>query len=118
MPDPVVETFDRVDVAFYEADAAEISSLELDKAAGVEAALSVLGVEDPFVLVMGDSKTDLRVMEWVDDRDAGVSAAPEHASEAVLDHVRANGDLVFRRGAAAEMLRTAHVVNILAGLDT
>ena len=118
VPDPVTETFDRVDVAFYEADAAEISSLELDKAAGVEAALSVLGVEDPFVLVMGDSKTDLRVMEWVDDRDAGVSAAPEHASEAVLDHVRANGDLVFRRGAAAEMLRTAHVVNVLAGLDS
>ena len=117
VPDPVTETFDRVDVAFYEADAAEISSLELDKATGVEAALSVLGVEDPFVLVMGDSKTDLRVMEWVDDRDAGVSAAPDHASEAVLDHVRATDDLVFRRGAAAEMLRTAHVVNVLAALD-
>jgi hydroxymethylpyrimidine pyrophosphatase-like HAD family hydrolase len=117
VPDPVAETFDRVDVAFYEGDAAEISSLELDKATGVEAALSVLGVADPFVLVMGDSKTDLRVMEWVDDRGAGVSAAPDHASESVLDHVRATDDLVFRRGAAAEMLRTAHVVNVLAALD-
>jgi hydroxymethylpyrimidine pyrophosphatase-like HAD family hydrolase len=117
VPDPVTETFDRVDVAFYEGDAAEISSLELDKATGVEAALSVLGVADPFVLVMGDSKTDLRVMEWVDDRGAGVSAAPDHASESVLDHVRATDDLVFRRGAAAEMLRTAHVVNVLAALD-
>jgi HAD superfamily hydrolase (TIGR01484 family) len=117
VPDPVAETFARVDVAFYEADAAEISSLELDKAAGVEAALSVLGIEDPFVLVMGDSKTDLRVMEWVAERDAGVSAAPDHASDAVLDHVRGRDDLVFRRGAAAEMLRTAHVVNVLAGLE-
>ena len=118
VPDPVAETFDRVDVAFYEGDAAEISSLELDKATGVEAALSVLGVEDPFVLVMGDSKTDLRVMEWIDERGAGVSAAPDHASESVLDHVRATDDFVFRRGAAAEMLRTAHVVNILAALDS
>ncbi len=117
VPDPVTETFERVDVAFYEADAAEISSLELDKAAGVEAALSVLGIDDPFVLVMGDSKTDLRVMEWVTERGAGVSAAPDHASEAVLEHVRATDDLVFRRGAAAEMLRTAYVVNVLAGLD-
>jgi hydroxymethylpyrimidine pyrophosphatase-like HAD family hydrolase len=116
VPDPVVETFDRVDVAHYEADAAEISSLELDKAAGVEAALSVLGVDDPFVLVMGDSKTDLRVMEWVAARGAGVAAAPEHASESVLDHVRATDDLVFDRGDAAAMLRTALVVNVLDGM--
>jgi len=117
VPDPVAGTFDRVDVAFYRADAAEISSLELDKAAGVEAALSVLGIDDPFVLVMGDSKTDLRVMEWVAERDCGVAAAPEHASDAVLDHVRATDDLVFDRGDAAAMLRTALVVNVLAGLD-
>ena len=117
VPDPVAETFERVDVAFYRADAAEISSLELDKAAGVEAALSVLGLDDPFVLVMGDSKTDLRVMEWVAERDCGVSAAPAHASESVLDHVRAGDDLVFDRGGAAAVLRTATVVNAFAALD-
>jgi HAD-superfamily hydrolase, subfamily IIB len=117
VPDPVAGVFGRVDVAFYRADAAEISSLELDKAAGVDAALSVLGVDDPFVLVMGDSKTDLRVMEWVAARDCGVAAAPEHASESVLEHVRSTDDLVFDRGDAAAVLRTALVVNVLAGLD-
>lgn len=117
VPDPVVAQFERIDVAYYEADAAEISPLGLDKADGVDAALDVLGVEDPFVLVMGDSKTDLRVMEWVEARGCGVAAAPEHASESVLAHVRATDDLVFDRGDAAAMLRTALVVNALAGLD-
>ena len=63
VPDDLVAVFERIDVAYYHADAAEIGSLELNKVAGVEAALDVLDVEDPFVTVMGDSKSDLRVME-------------------------------------------------------
>ncbi|MFB6160680.1 MAG: HAD family hydrolase [Haloferacaceae archaeon] len=116
VPAPVVDLFERIDVAFYEADAAEISPLELDKSVGVEAALDVLGVEDPFVLVMGDSKTDLRVMRWAAANDAGVAAAPEHATADVLEHVRATDDLVFRRGDAASVLRIALVSNVLADL--
>jgi hydroxymethylpyrimidine pyrophosphatase-like HAD family hydrolase len=117
VPAALAARFDRVDVAYYHADAAEVSSLELDKVVGVEAALSVLDAPDAFVLVMGDSKSDLRVMEWAAERDRGVAAAPTHASADVLDHVRATDELVFERGDAASVLRTAYVVNLLASLD-
>ena len=117
VPEPFREFFERIDVAYYEADAAEVGSLELNKVVGVEAALDVLGVDDPFALIMGDSKSDLRVMEWADEHGAGIAAAPEHASEDVLDHVTSTDDLVFDRGDAAEMLRTAYVLRRLAALD-
>jgi len=116
-PEAVRELFERVDVGYYEADAAEITSLELDKVAGVEAALEVLGVADPFVLVLGDSKSDLRVMDWAERNDRGVAAAPEHASEAVLEHVRATSDLTFAPGDAAEPLRLVYALNQLARLE-
>jgi len=113
---PVADALDRIDVAYYEADAAEVGSLELDKPTGVAAALDVLGLADPFMLVMGDSKSDLRVMEWAADRDAGIAAAPDHASPAVLDHVRATDGLVFDRGDAAAMLRTVYALDRIADL--
>ncbi|MFB6130150.1 MAG: HAD family hydrolase [Salinigranum sp.] len=116
LPDAVRETFERVDVAYYHADAAEIGSLELNKVVGVEAALDVLGVEDPFVVVMGDSKSDLRVMRWAEGNDRGIAAAPDHASPDVLDHVLATDELVFDRGDASEVLRTVYVLNLLAEL--
>jgi hydroxymethylpyrimidine pyrophosphatase-like HAD family hydrolase len=116
VPDDLVDTFERIDVAYYHADAAEIGSLELNKVAGVEAALDVLDVEDPFVTVMGDSKSDLRVMQWAEANDTGIGAAPNHASEDVLEHVMATDELVFDRGASAEMLRTVYVLNLLASL--
>lgn len=116
VPDDLVAVFERIDVAYYHADAAEIGSLELNKVAGVEAALDVLDVEDPFVTVMGDSKSDLRVMEWAEANDTGIAAAPDHASEDVLAHVMATDELVFDRGASAEMLRTVYVLNLLASL--
>ena len=113
VPEPVRERFDRIDVAYYRADAAEIGSLNLDKPTGVRAALGVLEVEDPFVLVMGDSKSDLRVMEWADRTDAGIAAAPSHASESVLAHVRATDDLVYDPGDAGSVLRIVSVLNRL-----
>ena len=116
VPEPVATLFDRIDVAYYPADAAEIGSLELDKVAGVEAAFDVLGVDDPFALVMGDSKSDLRVMEWVAEREAGISAAPDHASRGVLDHVIRTDELVFDQGRAGDVLRTVYALNRLAGL--
>jgi hydroxymethylpyrimidine pyrophosphatase-like HAD family hydrolase len=116
-PETVRALFERIDVGYYEADAAEITSLELDKVAGVEAALEVLGVADPFVLVLGDSKSDLRVMEWAERNDHGIAAAPEHASAAVLDHVRSTSDLVFPPGAAAVPLRFVYALNQMARLD-
>jgi len=96
------------------ADAAEITSLELDEVAGVEAALDVLDVRDPFLLVMGDSKSDLRVMEWAAERDAGIAAAPEHAAADVRSHVFDRDELVFARGQSATMLRTVYVLDLLA----
>jgi len=116
IPDAVAETFDRIDVAYYEADAAEIGSLELNKVVGVEAAFDVLGIDDPFALVMGDSKSDRRVMEWVAEHDAGIAAAPKHASQETLEHVLERDELVFGRGQSAEMLRTAYALNQLAGI--
>jgi hydroxymethylpyrimidine pyrophosphatase-like HAD family hydrolase len=117
VPAALARLFDRIDVAYYEADAAEIGSLELNKVAGVEAAFDVLGIDDPFAVVMGDSKSDLRVMEWVAEHGTGVAAAPEHASSAVLNHVMRTDDLVFDEGAAAEMLRTVYALNALSSLD-
>ncbi|NHN57959.1 MULTISPECIES: HAD family hydrolase [Halorussus] len=116
VPDPIQDTFERIDVAYYEADAAEIGSLELNKVVGVEAAFEVLGIDDPFAAVLGDSKSDLRVMEWVAENDAGIAAAPEHASRDVLDHVIRTDELVFDRGKAGDVLRTIFALNRLANL--
>jgi hydroxymethylpyrimidine pyrophosphatase-like HAD family hydrolase len=117
VPDSFTSLFERIDVAYYEADAAEVGSLELNKVVGVEAAFDVLDIEDPFALVMGDSKSDLRVMRWVEENDTGIAAAPNHASGDVLDHVMNTDELVFDRGGVAEMLRTAYAMNQLADLD-
>ena len=117
VPEAFEAAFDRIDVAYYEADAAEIGSLELNKAVGVESAFDVLGLDDPFALVMGDSKSDLRVMEWVESNDAGIAAAPEHSSPDVLKHVAGTDDLRFARGDAPEVLRTVYALNQLAALD-
>ncbi len=43
VPDALADVLERIDVAYYEADAAEIGSLELNKVVGVERALDVLG---------------------------------------------------------------------------
>ncbi|MCU4752826.1 HAD hydrolase family protein [Halobacteria archaeon AArc-curdl1] len=117
VPEPLAAVFERIDVAYYEADAAEVSSLELNKVAGVKRALEVLGVEDPFALVMGDSKTDLRVMEWVAENDAGIAAAPEHASSDTLDHVIRSDELIFAQGKSVDVLRTVYALNQLARLN-
>lgn len=115
IPNDVRDVLERVDVAYYEADAAEIASRELNKVVGVQGAFDVLDVEDPFALVMGDSKSDLRVMEWVAAEDAGIAAAPEHASERTLQHVTETDELVFDEGAADDVLRTVWAMNRLAG---
>ncbi|WP_411963417.1 HAD family hydrolase [Haloferax sp. YSMS24] len=113
VPYDVATTLDRVTIAYYHADAAELSAVDLNKAAGVEAALDVLGVDDPFVLMMGDSKSDLDVMEWAADEDSGIAAAPDHSSPGVLEHVRRTDDLVFDRGDAASVLRAVYALNLL-----
>ncbi|QLH78629.1 HAD family hydrolase [Halosimplex rubrum] len=117
VPAAVTEFLGRVDVAYYEGDAAEVVSRELDKPGGVEAAFEVLGVEDPFALVLGDSKSDLRVMEWIAEREAGIAAAPEHASTVVLDHVRERDDLVFPAGDAGDVLRTVYALDKLVAVE-
>ncbi len=117
VPEELGELFERIDVAYYEGDAAEIGSLELNKTIGVEAAFDVLDIADPFALVMGDSKSDLRVMEWVAANDAGIAAAPEHASLDVLDHVIRTDELVYDRGDAAEVLRIVYALNQLVRLQ-
>ncbi|MEZ3115048.1 HAD family hydrolase [Halobaculum sp. MBLA0147] len=113
VPDAAADLLGRLDVALYYADAAELAVRALDKAQGVAAALDVLGIDDPFVAVVGDSKSDLRAMEWAADRDAGIAAAPAHASERVLEHVRATDELVFPPGEAATLLRTIWALNCL-----
>ena len=117
LPPALADVLERIDVAYYEADAAEIGSLELNKVVGVERALSVLGVDDPFALVMGDSKSDLRVMEWAAENDAGIAAAPEHASEDTLEHVLETDELVFDRGKSVDVLQSIYALNRLARLQ-
>ncbi len=117
LPEAVVSLLERIDVAYYEGDAAEVGSLELNKVVGVDTALDVLGIDDPFAFIMGDSKTDLRIMEWAAEENLGIAAAPDHASEDVLAHVMATDDLVFNRGDAASMLETAYALRLLATLE-
>ena len=117
-PEQLESVFERVDVAYYEADAAEIGSLELNKVVGVRRALDVLGIDDPFCVVMGDSKSDLRVMQWVEEEDCGLAAAPAHSSRDVLDHVIRTDELVYEPGQAADILTTIATLNRLARLES
>jgi hydroxymethylpyrimidine pyrophosphatase-like HAD family hydrolase len=113
-PASLEDVLGRIDVGYYEGDAAEIGSLELSKVVGVEAAFDVLGIDDPFTIVMGDSKSDLRVMRWVRENESGIAAAPEHASQSVIDHVRSTDGLVFDQGRAGDILRTVYAMNRFA----
>ena len=117
-PEQLESVFERVDVAYYEADAAEIGSLELNKVVGVRRALDVLGIDDPFCVVMGDSKSDLRVMQWVEEQTFGLAAAPAHSSRDVLDHVIRTDELVYEPGQAADILTTIATLNRLARLES
>jgi len=117
VPDPVADLLERIDLAYYEGDAAEITSSELNKTVGVRAAFDALGIDDPFALVMGDSKSDLRVMRWIERTDAGIAAAPMHASGDVLEHARQTDELVFSPGEAGTVLRTVYALNLLASLE-
>ncbi|PSQ17590.1 HAD family hydrolase [Halobacteriales archaeon QS_8_69_26] len=114
VPPEATDLLERIDVAYYEADAAEVGSLELNKVVGVRAAFDVLGIDDPFAMVMGDSKSDFRVMRWVEEEGKGIAAAPEHSSRDVLDHVISTDELVFDRGRAADPLRTVYALNRLS----
>jgi len=116
-PEEFLDALRRLDVGYYEGDAAELVSLELDKPTGVREALDVLGITDPFALSMGDSKSDLRVMEWLGETDAGIAAAPDHASEAVLEHVRSHDDLVYEAGEASTILNIVYGMELLAGVE-
>jgi len=117
IPPGAFALFEGIEVSYYAADAAEVGSHELNKVVGVETAFEVLGVEDPFALVMGDSKSDLRVMQWVEAEELGLAAAPDHASRDVLDHVIRTDELVFDQGRAADVLRTVYALNRLAALE-
>ncbi len=77
----------------------------------------MLGIEDPFAVVMGDSKSDLRVMEWVAERDAGIAAAPERSLDVVLDHVRERDGPVSDRGDAATPLPLVYALDRLARIE-
>ena len=108
------DLFDVIDVAYYAGDAAEISSAELNKARGVEAAVGVMDLDEPFAAMFGDSKSDLRVMEWLEARNQGIAASPEHASEDVRAHVESTDGLLFHRGRSVDMLRTIDAVYRIA----
>ncbi|MBB6647774.1 HAD hydrolase family protein [Halobellus ruber] len=108
LPTSIRSLLHSIDVNYYPGDAVELTSNRFDKATGVQTALSTVGIEHPFSLVMGDSRTDLRVMEAVAETQAGIPAAPAHANDAVLDHVKSCDGLVFDRGEAAFALRTAY----------
>jgi len=116
-PSEFLDALRRLDVGYYEGDAAELVSLELDKPTGVREALDVLDIGDPFALAMGDSKSDLRVMEWLADADCGIAAAPSHASQAVLDHVNARDELVYEAGEASTVLHVVYGMELLAGVE-
>ena len=114
VPATVRDVFERIDIGYYEGDAAEIGSLELSKVVGVEAAFDVLGIEDPFTIVMGDCKSDLRVMRWVQENEWGNRCCPGARSQSVVDHAEATDDLVFNEGRAGDVLRAVYALNRFA----
>ncbi len=117
LPETVRSILERIDVIYYEADAAEIGSLELNKVTGIKNAFSVIGIDDPFALVMGDSKTDLRMMEWAAANDAGIAGAPEHATAETLEFARETDGLVFDEGKSVDILRTVYALNCFCRLE-
>lgn len=54
--DAVRTLFERIDVGYYAGNAAEITSLELNRAVGVRAAFEVPGIADPFAVVWATAK--------------------------------------------------------------
>lgn len=116
-PETVRDRLNRVDVAYYRADAAEVGSLELSKVTGVEAAFDVLGVDEPFALVMGDSKTDLRVMEWAEEHGLEIGAAPTRPSDPVVEFVERSNELLYAPGDSEAVLRTVYALVLLARLE-
>ena len=110
-PDPLLQS---IEIGYYRGDAVELTAGALGKARGVRVAADTLSLETPFMLVMGDSKTDLEVMNAVTEADRGICAAPDHASDGVLDHCRDANGIVFDQGRAADALRIAFAYNILA----
>ncbi|AUV80828.1 HAD family hydrolase [Salinigranum rubrum] len=114
LDDDVHRQFERIDVLYYHGSAAEVGSPELSKAVGAQRALSTLGVDDPFVLAMGDSLSDRRLMEWVTETDSGLVAGPTHASEVVCEFLKSEGGLFFEPGRAVDVLRTTYAMNVFA----
>ncbi|MFB6113248.1 MAG: HAD family hydrolase [Halodesulfurarchaeum sp.] len=118
LPDEIRTALDQVDVGYYRGDAVEMASAKLHKVAGVRAAFDVLDIDSPFALVLGDSKSDLRVMEWVAERDIGIAAAPEHASNQVLFHVKNRDNLVYDRGGADQIFRSIRAMQEIADVQS
>lgn len=108
--DPLLQS---IEIGYYRGDAVELTAGALGKASGVRVAADTLSLEEPFMLVMGDSKTDLEVMTAVTEANRGICAAPAHASDGVLEHCRDANGIVFDQGHATDALRIAFAYNIL-----
>jgi HAD superfamily hydrolase (TIGR01484 family) len=115
VPDPLLQS---VDIGYYHGDAVELTSGALGKANGVRVAIDTLPLDDPFILAMGDSQTDLSVMKTLTEQNKGICAAPDHASAAVLDHCQDSNGLIFEQGAVADALQIAFAYNLLGEMST
>ena len=60
-----------------------------------------------------DDRVPVTVEEWAEEADAGIAAAPRHASASVLEHVRSTDELVYEPGDAGSVLRIVSVLNRL-----
>lgn len=116
LPDEL-SVLDALDVVYYEADAVELLSNGITKRSGVETAFEALDMANNFALVMGDSKTDLPMMEHVVETGSGILAAPEHASDTVLEYVRHHGGFVFERGHGSDTLQKVYAYNQMQSLE-
>jgi hypothetical protein len=57
-------------------------------------------------------------MEWLAETDSGIAAAPDHASQAVLDHVNARDELLYDGGEASTILHVVYGMELLATLES
>ena len=112
-----LSVLEELDVVYYEADAVEVLSSRITKRSGVETAFDTLSLTTPFALVMGDSKTDLAMMEYVAEMGSGIPAAPKHASDSVIEYVRSKDGFLFEPGNGGDPLRRMYAYNRMDALD-
>lgn len=108
---PQRHLLNNITINYYKGDAVEARLTQLNKRSGVKTALNTLRVCNPSILLMGDSETDLKLMQWIVNNNYGVVATPDNASSSVIGYVQDADGVVYSPSDADDVLRAAYGLN-------